>query len=78
MYFFDIGQYFHLVTKKMGTQTTTTTTGRQTELPTDRHFLDLSEMCLYNDHFGLSHFFSKIAKNCLHKFNIKVNKNMYV
>ena len=23
------------------------------ELPTDRHFLDFSEMCLYMVHFGL-------------------------
>ena len=32
---------------------TTTTTDRIPELPTDRHFLELSETCLYMLHFGV-------------------------
>ena len=44
------------------------------KLPTNTHFLDLSETCLYMVHFGLGPF-STIAKNCLHTFTIKVNQN---
>ena len=43
---------------------------RQIELPTDRHFLGLSETCLYTVHFGLGHFFRKSQ----HRFTIKVNR----
>ena len=88
MYFLDIGQCFHLVTKKTvlaienpaplgSTKIIYLTfskysrplqkewgnrqrqTGRISELPTDRHFLDLSETCLYMVHLRLEHFFPK-------------------
>ena len=32
------------------------------ELPTDRHFLELSETCLYMVHLGLGPFFPEVAK----------------
>ena len=35
---------------------------RISELPTDRHSLDLSESCLYMVHFGLGPFFRKSQK----------------
>ena len=50
-------------------------TDRIPELPTDRHFLDLSETYLYKDHFGLGPFFRKAQKICLHRFFIKINQN---
>ena len=37
-------------------------TDRNPELPTDSHFLDLSETCLYMVHFGLGPFFRKWHK----------------
>ena len=40
------------------------TTARIPELPTDRHFLDLSEKCLNVVHFGLGPFFKKKCLNC--------------
>ena len=40
-------------------------TYRILELPTDIHFVDLSETYLYMVHFGLEHFFVN-RKNCLH------------
>ena len=59
------------------TQTTTTTTGRiQNYRQTDRHFLELSETCLYMVYLGLGPF-QEIAKNCLHSFTIEVNQNRY-
>ena len=39
------------------------TTDRTPELPTDGHFLDLSETFLYMVHFDLGHFLWKTQKN---------------
>ena len=41
----------------------TATADRIPELPTDRHFSELSEMCLYIVHFGLEPFFDNRKKN---------------
>ena len=38
------------------------TTTRIPKLPTDRHFLELSDMCLYMVHLGLGIFFRKLQK----------------
>ena len=49
---------------------------RQTELSTDRHFLDLSETCLHMVHFGLRRFY----RPSLHRFtkrNQKVLLSLY-
>ena len=93
MYFSDIWQCFHPVTKKVldiknpapfgstrgryikllvnilgfyilwckqeQRHKQTTTTDRIPELPRDRCFLDLSEICFYMVHFGLRTFFWK-------------------
>ena len=48
------------------------------ELPTDRHFLDLSKTCSYMIHFGL--FFRNreiVKKVSTHSFTIKVNQKYY-
>ena len=50
-------------------------TDRISEFPTDRHFFDLPETCLYMAHFSLGPFL-EIAKNCRHMFSIKVNQNL--
>ena len=54
---------------------TTTTTDKIPELPTNRHFLELAETCLYMVHFGQGPFFRKSQKNCVHRFIIKINQN---
>ena len=52
------------------------TTNRIPELPTDIHFLDFSETCLYMCHFGLGSVFSAVAKNCLRRSTVKVDQNV--
>ena len=53
------------------------TAERIPELPTDRHFLDLSETCLYMVHFGLWPFFRKSQK-IVYIGLLKVNQKVFL
>ena len=57
------GLYVSGVGCRRTTDRRTQITDRMPKLPTDRHFLEVSETCLYMVHLGLESFFRKLQKS---------------